>query len=614
MKVGKKKEKTNIVSAMNNRWREMKFWENDNLCKLDWLLTGIILGVLFFTCIQGDLRLTGNRSFLMYEHFTDFYKASYEQSGGYYANYLPSTFIAYAIWNLPLYLAGHVPEAILTNSIINNMWYKLLPVLLYFATAHLIYKIGLEMGFGEKKARLCKFAFIVFPMGVFSQFIFSQYDIFTVFFIVLGLYFLLKGKMYGFAWMFGFAATFKYHAALYFLVLLVLKEKKIRNLIKYAVVMAAPFILEVVPNINSIHFQKNVFGFFALEFVQKQFNIGFFNGFNLLAAAAAFVLVWCYQKKTYTKEEFFSWAMFLANAMSFAIFGFSSWNPQWLLLMVPFLVLNIFINENGNMFMMITSIFMLALYIFSSQTMVGENVLFLGILKYILPESEFALRMWDVYWFHDEEMLCSALWVVLLCYAIFSHPKYHSRKGTVIGKGMVWQIRSAFLFGVAAFVLPLTVCVISMFQGNMVEFDNSLTDIEGNNTIEINEEVTVRQELELEGEELTDIKIRICNREEALSASINVRLIDKKTNEILYEGEKQAENFTNNSALYSFIDASVDVESGKTYILELSSDAPVGSGLGLYCKTVENETAELLETVEGKEGDYRLQMRVTGKR
>ena len=258
MKAKLAKRKTGFCMRMKESWKEMKLWDAEELNKLDWVISALILIFLFFTCAYGDLMLTGNRSFLMYEHFTDFYKASYEQSHGYYANYLPSTFLAYAIWNLPLYLTGHAPQAMLTNSFINNMWYKLLPVILYYATSHLIYQIGVEAGFGEKKAKLCKFAFLVFPIGVFSQFIFSQYDIFTVFFMVLGLYFYVRGGLWKFALSFGVAATFKYHALLFFLVLLVLREKKIRNLIKYAVVMAVPLMIEVLPNIGNIYFKRNV--------------------------------------------------------------------------------------------------------------------------------------------------------------------------------------------------------------------------------------------------------------------------------------------------------------------------------------------------------------------
>ena len=58
--------------------------------------------------------------------------------------------------------------------------------------------------------------------------------------------------------------------------------------------------------------------------------------------------------------------------MSFAIFGFSSWNPQWLLMLVPFLVLNIFMNENGNLLVMVTNVLIVALYIFCSENLVDE--------------------------------------------------------------------------------------------------------------------------------------------------------------------------------------------------------------------------------------------------
>ena len=88
--------KKKIFSRTCAEWKNMKFWSGNDLCRLDWILSILILAGLFVTCVYGDIRLTGNRSFLMYHHFTDFYEASYEQSGGYWANYLPSTFIAHA--------------------------------------------------------------------------------------------------------------------------------------------------------------------------------------------------------------------------------------------------------------------------------------------------------------------------------------------------------------------------------------------------------------------------------------------------------------------------------------------------------------------------------------
>ena len=602
--MNKKKEKNapGYFARKKAEWGSMSLWSTDDLCRLDWIFSFLILAVLFVLCAHSDVKLTGNRSFLMYEHFTDFYQASYEQSGGYWANYLPSTFVAYAIWNLPLYLTGHAPEAILTNSFINIMWYKLLPVILYFITAQLMYRIGKEMGFGEKKSLLCKFAFLVFPMGVFSQFIFSQYDIFTVFFMVLGFYLFLKGKMWQFALAFGMAATFKYHAVLYFLALLLLKEKKIRNLIRYTVLMALPLAVEILPNLGSEAFRRNVFGFGALEYVQKPFALGFFSGINLLAAVAAFVLVWAYQRKAETKGELESWAVFFCVAVSFAIFGFSTWNPQWILLMAPFLVLNIMISGNGNLLLMVTNIFMLAMYIFCSQSMVDERVLNSGILKYILKDREFAVRMWDLYRFHDQELLCTAMWIVLVIYVVFGHPRYHSRKGTAVAKGLVWQIRSAFLFGVAAFVIPMLVCAMGVLQGKMNFFDNSRQNMEMENVVMLEENQPVVQEFTADGTTLSNIKIRVYTQVGAEPAGLNVTLRDKETGEMLYESKGDTYGIKENTALYSLLKQPVSVESGKTYELEISSDAAAGSGIGLYCVTDKKGQELLTVAPAGEEG------------
>lgn len=594
-------------------WQEMRFWSGNDLCRLDWILTFVILAVLFVCCAHGDVKLTGNRSFLMYQHFTDFYQASYEQSGGYWANYLPSTFIAYAIWNLPLYLTGHVPEAMLTNSFVNIMWYKLLPVLIYFATAQLMYRIGKELGFGEKKSLLCKFAFLVFPMGVFSQFIFSQYDIFTVFFMVLGLYLFLKDRLWQAALVFGIGATFKYHALLYFLVLILLKEKKIRHLIRYAAIMVIPLAIEIVPNLGSKAFRRNVFGFGALEYVQKPFGLGFFSGINLLAAVAAFVLVWAYQKKTENRETLQSWVVFFCVAVSFAIFGFSSWNPQWVLLMVPFLVLNIFMNENGNLLLMVTNIFMLAMYIFCSQSMVGETVLNSGILKYILKDRAYPVRMWDLYGFHDQELLLTAMWIVLVIYVVFGHPRYHKRQGSQIAKGLVWQIRAAFLFGVAAFMIPALICAAGILQGKTVFFDNSRQNMEMEHVAMLDKDQPIVQEFVADGTELSDIKIRVYTETDLDLYHLKVVIREKDSGKTVYEHKGDTYELKENTALYSFLQKPVTVEKGKTYELEITTDAPADCGIGLYCVT-DKKGEELLLSPKNEEypEDSSLQMRITG--
>ena len=97
---------------------------------------------LFVAFVEGDIIVTGNRSFLYYKGFLDdFYKASYEQSSGILcqlsAQYLPGL----VRLESSLYLLGRIPAGILQDSFINLMWYKLLPVILYFVTSHLCIKL-----------------------------------------------------------------------------------------------------------------------------------------------------------------------------------------------------------------------------------------------------------------------------------------------------------------------------------------------------------------------------------------------------------------------------------------------------------------------------------------
>lgn len=62
-----------------------------------------------------------------------------------------------------------------------------------------------------------------------------------------------------------------------------------------------------------------------------------------------------------------------------------------------------------------------------------------------------------------------------------------------------------------------------------------------------------------------------------------------------------------NTALYPFLKEKISVEPGKTYRLEISSDAPKGSGKGLYCVTDKKGT-ELEDPSENRS----LQMCVSG--
>ena len=139
----------------------------------DW---GVFLffGILCYISFQhSDLvhTATAGLGFLS-GHLLDFYDYGSALIGG--INYMPSTFILFGIWDIPIYLLGIVTEPTMGVPVAAVMWFKLLPVLCYGGSGILLYKIGLEMGLKPATAKALFYLSLIAPIGFFSQFIFQD--------------------------------------------------------------------------------------------------------------------------------------------------------------------------------------------------------------------------------------------------------------------------------------------------------------------------------------------------------------------------------------------------------------------------------------------------------
>ena len=111
---------------------------------LDVLLFFIVAVICFFTFEHSDILHTAGSSFgYLNGHFLDFYE--YNAEFGLYDSYMPITYLTFALWNIPLRLFGIVTEPTQVVPVFVVMWYKLLPVLLYFLSGWIVYKIALEI-------------------------------------------------------------------------------------------------------------------------------------------------------------------------------------------------------------------------------------------------------------------------------------------------------------------------------------------------------------------------------------------------------------------------------------------------------------------------------------
>lgn len=406
-----------------------KKWSACGLRKADFWIIAAVLLVSFFSFAYSDLYVTGNRSWLYYSRpFLEFYDASYEWAGNYGANYLPSTFLLYAIWNLPLYLCGFAPSAVDEGSLPVVFWYKLLPVLFYCASAYLVYRIVKQVGCSEKSAFFCGLLFFTSPIGLFSQFIFSQYDIFTVFFVLLGIHSGIKEKKLFSALWFGIAATFKYYALLFFFPLLLLKEKRVLHIIKWGAISVLPVAVQIVPYLSSPGFRSGVFGFGMLNNAMEAPFSTYIGGINYMQVLCMFLIAWAYFVKPVDKADVWRWYLFFSCGICFALFALMTWNPQWLLMGVPFWAMSITINRNKEIHLWLDCAQAVLFYLIVSNSWYGsvdEQMMRGGIWSIWVRFEEFEQHLLDLLPVRGLIVpIVSAFFVILLIQFVFKHPRY----------------------------------------------------------------------------------------------------------------------------------------------------------------------------------------------
>ena len=392
----------------------------------DLLLAAAAMLLCYVSFAYSDLYVTGNRAWLLYNNgLLDFYDASYRWAGNYGANYMPSVFWLYGIWNLPLRLATGFPEMVTTNSLLCNLWYKALPVLFYGGAAVLDYRIARGMGLPEKTARIASLSFAFSPLAVFSQFIFSQQDIFAVFFMLLGIRCDQQDKRLAFLLLFGVSFTFKYYTLPAFLIFLLLKEKRPLRVIGCGLVSALPFLAEYLLYRRSDGFQKGVFGFGMLGAVQQSAMSTHLGVFNLGQMLYLFLVAWAYFVEAPSEKERFAWALYLNCGVAFAMFGISTFNPQWILLAVPFWALSQTINRRREIFLWLECLLAPVFYFLVAHAWYGavdDAMLEGGIWKYLYDQSQNDFHLYDLYG-GDAAILLSVFVVVLLVWFVFAHPR-----------------------------------------------------------------------------------------------------------------------------------------------------------------------------------------------
>lgn len=445
--------------------------------KVDYVIFGAVALLCFFCFQQRDLLHTVGCSVgYLNGHILDFY--DYCGENGIHPSYMPTVYLLFAVWNIPMRLFGFLTVPTEDISLVAAMWSKLLPCLVYLASGWLIDLICLEIGMGKHKSRYCVYACLTMPVAFYAQFIFGQYDIFMTACALLGVYYYLKKKDCWFIFWFAIAVTFKYTALVLFLPLLLLRCKNPWKIIRSCVLLAIPLAIEYLLYKNSAGFRDYTFGVgnSGDSPMASLFSAGIYTGYQLSAIryqVSLLVLVYgavlglAYFTRTANRQDEMKWAFYLCCLSLFALFGLSKWHPQWLLLAVPFWVISAYMNRETKIFMILDLLFMGFYVMFIVQTIpnnVDQAMLNKGVLRGLVDgDIGTKLMMKDIVGRIAPELCLSILSMMMLVYALFKHPKYALSDMAQETQCTGW-LRTRFLAGVGFFVLPAFLCLFAALR------------------------------------------------------------------------------------------------------------------------------------------------------
>lgn len=312
--------------------------------------------VFFFCYIYGDILITTAHGMSFWDclfsgQIRDYYKLNVDTeliagvySGNYVAGYDFFVYIIFAIWDFPLWLCKHFFGIVNPlNCLIGNMWAKSI-ILLFYGLTFIVLKKILEQFSQGTSTRL----FLLMTTSIFVSTylgVIGQYDIITVFFMMLGSYYLICGKKWLFILAFSIAIPTKTFALLAFLPILLLYEKKLIKVLGYLVVSVIPMLLFRVlipmePGASNI----NAF----LEFLfLNTIPVGSHKVSLFLLFYITLLLLCFFKKKSENRVEFGKEVIYISFLSYIGFFAFAYTLPYWMVYMLPYLYLMICINKEN---------------------------------------------------------------------------------------------------------------------------------------------------------------------------------------------------------------------------------------------------------------------------
>lgn len=411
---------------------------------------------------QGDLGHTATSSYAYLNgHLSDFY--DYNKHYMERNDYLPLLYIIFALWNIPLHALGFTtsPEALtgFLGSPIEVLWWKMLLAIFFFATLTIINKISALVDIDQSKlSSLPSLVFATSPIVIFAVFIFSGYDIISVFFTLTGFYFYLKKDLSKFILFFSVAISFKFFALFIYLPLVLIAEKRLFHIIKLMLLGLLVTLIELLIYWNSEVFRREIF---ELALVKSHGSFSSYHGLitvlmGLIYLGGCFYL----HIKKFDVDVEWKRVVVLTPLIAYSLmFASVPWHPQWLVIIFPFSALSYLYVRNKNLLLILDVLGMFAFvwYIINQYPLnVDVAMITKGVLKSVLPHpllinsdlmpggKLLAVCIFMIYLFSP---------IILIIYESLNKLKVKQRN---VSENLIFY---RFILGLSFFVIPCLICL-----------------------------------------------------------------------------------------------------------------------------------------------------------
>lgn len=345
--------------------------------KREWLIGLVPLAILFGCFIYSDIVLTTTRGIAFWEcifndvHdsiFTYVYRAvpnSMLPDGCIAADYDFVFYLFWAIFDFPLWIFEKMTGLSFVSYWITRLYAKSI-ILIFLGWSSFVFKKIVERFTDDTMAAWSQYFYIISITVAHVIVVIGNYDIIAVTFILLGTYYYLCEDDRKFVMFFAIAATCKMFGLFVFIPLVLLRYKKIKDIITRGL-LSISFI--VIPKIVYLFYDKFVLSRNAVDFNNKNIRdsgnvVGnriiahsgmvdskLFSGDGAplsLANIPLFIvitlLLWwiCWKKDEATNKD----CIVYSSMGLFVFFLFCDTIPYWSILLLPYIVFFMMINHS----------------------------------------------------------------------------------------------------------------------------------------------------------------------------------------------------------------------------------------------------------------------------